>query len=69
MNKKICLYDKSKIDKNNLIFSNRALVALLVPIIIEQLLNSLMGMTDTIMVSNVGKEAITAVSPWIQTLL
>ena len=62
MNKKICLYDKSKIDKNNLIFSNKALVALLVPIIIEQLLNSLMGMTDTIMVSNVGKEAITAVS-------
>lgn len=62
MNKKICLYDKSKIDKNNHIFSNRALVALLVPIIIEQLLNSLMGMTDTIMVSNVGKEAITAVS-------
>lgn len=35
---------------------------LLVPIILEQLLNSLMGTIDTVMVSNVGSAAISAVS-------
>lgn len=35
---------------------------LLVPIIIEQLLNSFMGMVDTMMVSTVGSEVISAVS-------
>ena len=36
--------------------------ALLVPIIMEQLLNALMGTVDTMMVSNVGSAAISAVS-------
>lgn len=44
------------------IFSNAALKALLLPLIIEQVLNSLMGMVDTVMVSNVGPEAMSAVS-------
>ena len=35
---------------------------LLIPLIIEQMLNSLMGMVDTLMVSRVGAEAISAVS-------
>lgn len=56
------LYDKKKIDKKNMLFDNKALLALLFPIIIEQLLNSFMGMADTMMVSNVGKEVISAVS-------
>lgn len=43
-------------------FSNRDLFRLLLPLIVEQLLNSLMGTVDTIMVSNVGSEAISAVS-------
>lgn len=43
-------------------FSNRDLCRLLIPLIIEQLLNSLMGMVDTMMVSNVGSEAISAVA-------
>lgn len=43
-------------------FSNRDLFRLLLPLIVEQLLNSLMGTADTIMVSNVGSEAISAVS-------
>lgn len=43
-------------------FSNRDLFKLLLPLIVEQLLNSLMGTVDTIMVSNVGSEAISAVS-------
>ncbi|MCI8461756.1 MAG: MATE family efflux transporter [Lachnospiraceae bacterium] len=36
--------------------------ALLLPIVVEQLLNSFMGMADTMMVSNVGSDAISAVS-------
>ena len=55
-------YDKSKIDYGNLLFPRRALWMLLIPLIIEQMLNSLMGMVDTLMVSRVGSEAISAVS-------
>lgn len=44
------------------LFSNIDLRKLLIPLIIEQLLNSLMGIIDTVMVSNVGSEAISAVS-------
>ena len=53
---------KHSVDKNNLLFSNKALVALLIPIVVEQLLNSFMGMIDTMMVSNVGSEALSVVS-------
>ena len=56
------LYDKKQIDQKHLLFDNHALFLLLVPIVIEQLLNSLMGMIDTMMVSTVGSEAISAVS-------
>lgn len=48
--------------ENKLMFDNRVLFALLLPIIIEQILNSFMGMVDTVMVSNVGSAAISAVS-------
>ena len=50
------------IDKHNLLFHNKALFALLIPIVIEQLLNSFMGMVDTMMVSNLGSQAISGVS-------
>lgn len=56
------LYDKSQIDESKRLFSNKDLRMLLIPLIIEQLLNSLMGMTDSLMVSNVGSAAISAVS-------
>ena len=55
-------YDKSKVDYGNLLFPRRALWMLLIPLIIEQMLNSLMGMVDTLMGSRVGAEAISAVS-------
>ena len=45
------------------LFSNTDIRKLLLPIMVEQLLASLMGMVDTIMVSNVGSAAISAVSP------
>ena len=47
---------------NDHIFSNRKLVLLLIPIIAEQFLNSLMGMADSLMVSNVGAAALSGVS-------
>lgn len=56
------LYDKSKINKNDLLFDSKALYALMIPIILEQLLNSFMGMADSMMVSNVSSAAISAVS-------
>ena len=43
-------------------FSNQMIAAILVPVILEQLLNSVMGTADTMMVSNVGSAAISAVS-------
>ena len=43
-------------------FSNQMIAAILVPVIMEQLLNSVMGTADTMMVSNVGSAAISAVS-------
>lgn len=43
-------------------FSNRLICSILVPVVLEQLLNSIMGTADTMMVSNVGSAAISAVS-------
>ena len=42
-------------------FSDSALYSLLIPIIVEQFLNALMGMADTMMISNLGSAAISAV--------
>jgi len=56
------LYEKKQIDWENILFNNKTLFWLLFPIVIEQFLNSLMGMADTMMVSTVGSEAISAVS-------
>lgn len=43
-------------------FTNRMIRNLLIPVVLEQLLNSIMGIADTMMVSNVGSAAISAVS-------
>lgn len=43
-------------------FSNKSLWKLLIPIILEQLLTSLVGTVDTMMVSNVGSAAVSGVS-------
>lgn len=47
---------------NHHLYSNQDLCKLLIPIIVEQLLTCLMGTVDTMMVSNVGSAAISAVS-------
>lgn len=44
------------------LFSNKMICSILIPVILEQLLNSIMGTADTMMVSNVGSAAISAVS-------
>ncbi len=56
------LYDHTIVKKEDLLFSNHDLLILLFPIVLEQLLNSFMGMADTMMVSNVGSAAISAIS-------
>lgn len=56
------LYDSSKIDWGNLLFTKNKLWAIMLPLIIEQLLNSFMGMMDTTMVARVGDAAVSAVS-------
>lgn len=43
-------------------FTNKMIAGLLIPVVLEQLLNSVMGTADTMMVSNVGSAAISAVS-------
>lgn len=43
-------------------FSNRSLWRLLIPLMVEQLLTSLVGTIDTMMVSNVGSAAVAGVS-------
>ena len=48
--------------EGNHLFEKKDLWKLLIPLMIEQLLASLMGTVDTLMVSNVGSEAISAVS-------
>lgn len=44
------------------LFSDRALVRLMIPLIVEQALTILVGMCDGVMVSTVGEAAISGVS-------
>lgn len=53
---------KYKIEKSRLLFDNRALAALILPLIVEQLLSVLVGMADSIMVASVGEAAVSGVS-------
>ncbi len=48
--------------KQQHMFTNRMIRSLLIPVVLEQLLNSIMGTADTMMVSNVSSAAISAVS-------
>ena len=48
--------------KQKHMFTNCMIRSLLIPVVLEQLLNSIMGTADTMMVSNVGSAAISAVS-------
>lgn len=49
-------------DAQKHLFDNKKMVALLIPLAIDQLLNSFMGTVDTLVVSNLGSAAISAVT-------
>ena len=51
-----------RVFENPLFFSNHALVRLLVPLVIEQLLAVTIGMADTVMVTSVGEAAVSGIS-------
>lgn len=53
---------REKIDTSNYLFSGKDLVALLIPLIIEQLLAILVGLADSIMIASVGEAAVSGVS-------
>ena len=47
---------------NNLLFDNRSLVILIIPMVLELLLNFSVGLADSIMVASVGESAVSGVS-------
>ncbi|MDD3404631.1 MAG: MATE family efflux transporter [Hespellia sp.] len=53
---------REKIDKSNYLFTNKMLVALILPLIVEQFLAVLVGMADSIMIATVGEAAVSGVS-------
>lgn len=48
--------------KSNALFTNKQLKKLIIPLLLDQLFNVLVGMADTVMVSHVGEAAVSAVS-------
>ena len=51
-----------RIDKKDLLFDNRYLLTLIIPLLIETLLNVTIGMMDTIMVASDGEAVVSGVS-------
>lgn len=49
-------------DRSAFLFDNKALAALIIPLIIEQFLAVLVGMADSIMIASVGEAAVSGVS-------
>lgn len=49
-------------NKSQYLFDNRALVSLIIPLVVEQLLAVLVGMADSIMIASVGEAAVSGVS-------
>lgn len=48
--------------RSQYLFDNRALVSLIIPLVVEQLLAVLVGMSDSIMIASVGEAAVSGVS-------
>lgn len=53
---------RETIDKSELMFSGKALVKMMIPLMLQQMLNMTVGMINSIMVSNAGDAAVSAVS-------
>ena len=60
---------KLKQEKSHYLFDNKALTALILPLIIEQFLAVLVGMADSIMIASVGEAAVSGVSLVDQVML
>lgn len=58
-----------KKDKSYYLFDNKALMALIIPLIVEQFLAVLVGMADSIMIASVGEAAVSGVSLVDQVML
>nr|WP_240516438.1 MATE family efflux transporter [Brachyspira sp. G79] len=54
-------YSNSNAVKSNYMFSNKYLAKLFIPLVIEVFLEYLVGLIDSIMVANVGEDAVSAV--------
>ena len=55
-------YDEEGAKMDNRLFSNKSLIRLIIPLVIEQGLTILVGMADGVMVASVGEAAISGVS-------
>ena len=53
---------RETIDKSELMFSGKALVKMMIPLMLQQMLNMTVGMINSIMVSGAGDAAVSAVS-------
>lgn len=53
---------RETIDKSELLFSGKALVKMMIPLMLQQILNMTVGMINSIMVSSAGDAAVSAVS-------
>lgn len=51
-----------KVDRSHYLFDNKALLTLIIPLMIEQLLAILVGLADSVMVASVGEAAVSGVS-------
>ena len=60
---------KVKQEKSHYLFDNKALMALILPLIIEQFVAVLVGMADSIMIASVGEAAVSGVSLVDQVML
>lgn len=54
--------ENTKEERQAYFFDNKALFALIIPLVIEQLLAVLVGMADSIMIASVGEAAVSGVS-------
>ena len=57
------LFKKAEpLDKSSMLFSTKALVKIMIPLILQQILNMTVGVVNSIMVSHAGEAAVSAVS-------
>jgi len=61
--------DASPLAKKQIHFSNKALLSLLIPLMIEQILAVAIGAADTLMITSAGEAALSAFRWWIRSIL